>query len=422
VWIQCVQHDDKYSPNPNGLFIRKGKGRLSPEVLDDGYGKGTHPVLEKDGVVKLHFEDVSQNDGKIIFGEPFQLALFRTTNKNAFDKLEIRNQSNSNTPDGTQRLRQATIYTDTKCKAAREYLDKVDTTYVRLCFQVFLKRHVVGADGAEATMIEGLDPVFSEIIQDCHAHPRPKICDLSSNFASENGGDKIILLCNKIDEHKDDKQDKIEIKFTFSNLSDKQGNAIQTTGAFKASDVHHQFAIKFTTPAYPAKLDPSSHVHAKVQLYKPPELLPDGRPSELKPKYSEPWDFIYFPTKMVQDKHSKCIGKWGETPCQYAIKEKSSTSTSKTPQLTGNKTHRYTPTMYTLNSAEDMGHIIVPKQRTKRTNVNVGHAGNTDPALRSGPLQNKQSKEKESTANINTGKICDEILAMEDAKNPNKNE
>ena len=103
--------------------------------------------------------------------------------------------------------------------------------------------------------------MFSEIIEDCHAHPRPKICDLSSNSSSEkgiypvslrlfvssqspikisnleslrlqedniinihiSGGDKIILLCNKIDEHKDDKQDKIEIKFTFSNLSDKQG-------------------------------------------------------------------------------------------------------------------------------------------------------------------------------------------------------
>ena len=29
------------------------------------------------GVVKLHIEDVSQNDGKIIFEDAFQLGLFR---------------------------------------------------------------------------------------------------------------------------------------------------------------------------------------------------------------------------------------------------------------------------------------------------------------------------------------------------------
>ena len=88
------------------------------------------------GVVKLHIEDVSQNDGKIVFNGPFQLALFRTINNHVFDKLKIRNQTNFNTPDGLQRLNQVTIYTDQKCKAAKEYLDKVDTTYVKLCFQV----------------------------------------------------------------------------------------------------------------------------------------------------------------------------------------------------------------------------------------------------------------------------------------------
>lgn len=42
------------------------------------------------------------------------------------------------------------------------------------------------------------------------------------------------------------------------------GNAIQRSGAFKANDVHHQFAIKFTTPAYPGTIDPSSHVHVNI--------------------------------------------------------------------------------------------------------------------------------------------------------------
>ena len=90
------------------------------------------------GVVKLHIEDVSQNDGKIMFGDPFQLGLFRATNKTIFEKLKIRNKTNSNTPDGLPRLRQASIYADQKSRAAKDYLDKIDTTYVKLCFQVTL--------------------------------------------------------------------------------------------------------------------------------------------------------------------------------------------------------------------------------------------------------------------------------------------
>ena len=103
----------------------------------------TKSLLCLPGVVKLHIEDVSQNGGKIIFGEHFQLAIFRTTNKAVFDKLKIRNHTNANTPDGLQRLNQVTIYNDQKCKAAREYLDTVDTTYVKLCFQVTLFGHLI---------------------------------------------------------------------------------------------------------------------------------------------------------------------------------------------------------------------------------------------------------------------------------------
>ena len=150
-------------------------------------------------------------------------------------------------------------------------------------------------------------------------------------------------------------------------------------------------------------------IQAKVQLYKPPELLPDGKPSELKPKYSEPWDFIYFPAKAVQDKHSRCIGNWNETLCQCTKKEESSKSTSKTP-------------MYTLTSAADLGHITVPKQIKKRPHPLVEHGGNTDPDLNSG--RNVDKKEKEATTNtttnVNTGKILEEVLVMEDEKNCNK--
>lgn len=72
-----------------------------------------------------------------------------------------------------------------------------------------------------------------------------------------------------------------------------------------------------------------------MQLYKPSELLADNKPSGLKPKYSDPEDVIYFPTKMVQHKYSKCIGKWNNKACHYAKKEEPSTSTSKTTVLTG---------------------------------------------------------------------------------------
>ena len=58
--------------------------------------------------------------------------------------------------------------------------------------------------------------------------------------------------------------DLIPMFITFYIVNIILGKLIQTTGAFKASDVHHQFAIKFTTPPYPAKLDPSSHVHVNI--------------------------------------------------------------------------------------------------------------------------------------------------------------
>ena len=75
--------------------------------------------------------------GKVTFDENLHLALFRTKALDVWNYLEIRNYSNKNTPDGSQRLCQIVIPKNKSSKEAKmRAKNEIDTTRVRLCFQV----------------------------------------------------------------------------------------------------------------------------------------------------------------------------------------------------------------------------------------------------------------------------------------------
>lgn len=89
------------------------------------------------------------------------------------------------------------------------------------------------------------------------------------------GNEEVFILCEKVN--------KKEIKVRFFEM-DSDGNQVwESFGSFSESDVHHQVAIVFRTPAY---LDENiSHaVTTFLQLYRPK----DGEYSEAKP-------FVFLP-------------------------------------------------------------------------------------------------------------------------------
>ena len=91
------------------------------------------------GVVKLSIPNLADIGGRVIFDEQLQLALFRTKAKDVWDYLETRNDTNKNTPDKIPRLSEIAIPKNKKSKEARQRTRReIDTTRVRLCFQVLL--------------------------------------------------------------------------------------------------------------------------------------------------------------------------------------------------------------------------------------------------------------------------------------------
>jgi hypothetical protein len=406
VWVQCVEYNYdpnvnwNPSPNPNGLFIKKSKDQYPPEgvaIIADG---------EKDGVVKLHINNLAENQGKIIFEGGLQLALFRTKAKDVWNYLRTRNETNHHAPGGQSRLTQIKIPDNINTKAAKQRIDQdIDTTRVKLCFQVFLHQHIPGV----GELVDTLNPVCSEEIVDKHAHPLLQIDDISVDESPETGLDKVIVLCSKVEERD---QNNMRIIFTFK---DGKGSETEIQLPIPKTDVHHQYAIKFSAPAYSqvmTKLDSQSHVHAKVQLCK----CSDNK----KMEYSNPIDFIYFPTGRVA-KLGRCTGAWKNAPCKYTIKtEKQSANPNVMPTMFN--TYKTTGQEneikeFKLDSKYAFGSILPPSALTtanikKRGHRNVGKKGDAASKELSGPVGLKEQKP-------NTGIIVDEILAMEEVKQEN---
>ena len=88
--------------------------------------------------MKLHINNVAENGGTITFEGGLKLALFRTKAKQVWNYLRTRNETNNNkTPGGHSRLNQIQIPDNTSSKPAKKRIDdEIDTTRVKLCFQV----------------------------------------------------------------------------------------------------------------------------------------------------------------------------------------------------------------------------------------------------------------------------------------------
>ncbi|XP_026466007.1 LOW QUALITY PROTEIN: embryonic polarity protein dorsal-like, partial [Ctenocephalides felis] len=110
----------------------------------------------------------------------------------------------------------------------------IDLNAVRLCFQVILE------GDAHGKFTIPLRPVVSEPIYDKKSTSDLVICELSQCTASAAGGQKIILLCEKV--NKDD----ITVRF----FEEQDGLVCwEDYGYFKLA-VHKQTAISFRTPSY----------------------------------------------------------------------------------------------------------------------------------------------------------------------------
>lgn len=112
----------------------------------------------------------------------------------------------------------------------------IDLHCVRLCFQVLdAYDSVVGC-------------VVSDIILDTKSHNPLNIVELSSTMSQANGGDKILIFCDRV------KRDEIEIVFyeeeKTMNGPKRVWECVLNHKNCKSLLIHHQFGIKFLTPRY----------------------------------------------------------------------------------------------------------------------------------------------------------------------------
>jgi hypothetical protein len=408
VWIQCVESDydpdgnENPRPSPNCLFIKKGKVQQPLDgiaIVDNG---------EKTGVVKLHINNLSSNNGIITFEGATQLALFRTTNDNIWEYLRTRNFVNGNTHATTNneanfntQIESIDIPDDiTSPEAKKRLRTQINTKRVRLCFQVFLYPF----PDVQQDLNVALRPVCSAIIVDKRSNPPLHIDELSQNTSPEAGLRKVILLCNKIEEQRDNKN-KVEIRFTFK---DEKGNESHSNGTFVANDVHHQYAITFIPPACPEHLKSKgslSHVHAKVQLYKD---------SGYKNEFSNAVDFIYFSSNNFE-KSGKCIGAWNDKQqCKYIRVIQPCKSFSENSKQPGYRFGSIIPPGQHLASVKQSGQLLVP-HKTKPDSKRQRQPGDTDPSMC--PITYLEPKQVKNTKlTPGTNEILNEALDLEDER------
>ena len=118
-------------------------------------------------------------------------------------------------------------YSHVEDKARKE----VDLTCVRLCYTVTVQQ----GDGSWL----GLPPVHTQVIQHNMVRSELRIRDISDTSSSSAGGEKKILICDKLD------PTGLQLVF-HDELSGWTG-----FGEFSPGDVHNKSCAVFTTPAYP---------------------------------------------------------------------------------------------------------------------------------------------------------------------------
>lgn len=156
-----------------------------------------------------------------------------------------------------------------------------------LCFEVFKYNK------------DGLVPigyVVTKPITDKKSNAALKIIEISATTASVIGGDKIILLCDKVKRE--------DISVVFYEKAENQEIVWREEVNYKNSTsmkVHHQYAISFQTPKY-GELDIREPQKVFIQLYRPSdnersepipfELLPNNAHSTYRLLLYSTVDFV----------------------------------------------------------------------------------------------------------------------------------
>lgn len=130
----------------------------------------------------------------------------------------------------------------------------IELNQIRLCFQVFIP-------GDQSQYVAGPIAV-SNVIKDKRIHEDLSIINISENYATVNGGKKILLFTSKI--CKDD----IQVRFS-CNYNNKD---YLLEGNFGPNNVHKQHAISFTTPILPDQ-SITQEIHAKIYLFRPKDKM-----------------------------------------------------------------------------------------------------------------------------------------------------
>lgn len=146
-----------------------------------------------------------------------------------------------------------------------EITPEVDLTVLRLKFEVFIR--------GQTKYDIPLNPVYSEPIYNATAYPSLSICRLSRCSCSTNGGETILLFCDKV--NKDD----VDVKF-FEEIN---GVVVwEANGTIQ--HVHKKFGISLETPKYGGPTSMRGIIKCFIQLRR----ISDG-------EISEPRQFDYIP-------------------------------------------------------------------------------------------------------------------------------
>ena len=133
--------------------------------------------------------------------------------------------------------------------AHKDQPSSIDLNVVRLCFQAFIP-----IPGVKKPF--PIPPVVSDPIYDKKSINDLVICRLCSCAAKVAGGDKIILLCEKVP------KDDIKVRFFEIRNNELYWEGF---GEFQQTDVHKQAAITFKTPRY---INPDVNHKVQVRLLK----------------------------------------------------------------------------------------------------------------------------------------------------------
>lgn len=129
----------------------------------------------------------------------------------------------------------------------------IDLRSVKLCFQLL---------GTKDDKWRTLDYKISNQITDKKTSGELKIVDISANEASVIGGERIILLCDRVS------RDNIAVVFYEEDTNKRVIWQEKIDKSNPTMKVHHQYAILFQAPAYKDNNSMESR-KAFVKLYRP---------------------------------------------------------------------------------------------------------------------------------------------------------